>query len=123
MGEYTDKLQKRKKGPKPFGQGTAAMKVAVLDSNMETTVDQFVTAYAGADALHDMCDWLKEAPPNEKWLCEAPNQVHNLIVYLDPNDLIVLARETPKGKWLPLSHPCASFYPDASLKVLEDMIP
>jgi len=117
MGKYTTNMSKNVRN-RPFGQGTAALVTSVLNPNAFTSVEQFILAYGGEDALADFVDWLPTASPNQHWTCEIGYQNNNLISYLDPTSLTIMLRETPKGRWLPYKIPCEQFIPDESLRTL-----
>lgn len=112
------------KSKEPFGQGTAALRNAVENPTQNTYVEQMLMAYGGDAAVEDMLDWLKNAAPAQKWVCEVSYQTNDIVVYLDQFGATVLLRETPRGKLLPITHPVEKFMPDPSLEMLvtKDML-
>ena len=117
MGKFTSKMTTSRRN-RPYGQGTAALVTAVMDPKQFTSVEHFILAYGGENALADFVDWLPTAPSSQEWTCEVTYQVNNLISYLDPTCLTVMLRETPRGRWLPYKIPCETFIPDESLRSL-----
>lgn len=117
MGSYTERLTKRK--PKPFGRGTAAMRQAVLDGTMHTTVEDMVRSYGGPAAMHDFAEWLNSNPGAlDSWRCHAEGADSDVLVAFDPSKMVIMARETPLDKELPFTHPVKQFVPDPSLTMI-----